>query len=89
MVIVSDYSFEFDEGEVFRKLLFFCFMEYNVTRKFTADQYAVYKWLGCKFTADQYAVYKWLGCKYCPSLKMRRAFFYKGAEYEKDGFLHN
>ena len=28
----------------------------------TADQYAVYKWLGCQMTADQYAVYKWLGC---------------------------
>ena len=44
-------------------------MGYNVTRK---------------FTADQYAVYKWLGCKYCPSLKMRRAFFYKGAENGKE-----
>ena len=27
----------------------------------------VYKWSGCKFTADQYAVYKWLGRKYSPS----------------------
>ena len=58
-------------------------MGYNVTRKFTADQYAVYKWLGCKFTADQYAVYKWLGCKYCLSLKIRRAFFDRGHVYEK------
>ena len=36
---------------------------YNVSRKFTADQYAVYKWLGRTFAADQYAGYKWLGRK--------------------------
>ena len=36
----------------------------------------VYKWSGCKFTADQYAVYKRLGCKFSPSPKGEGLFPY-------------
>ncbi len=35
----------------------------QISLRFTADRYAVYKWLGCKFTADLYAVYKQQGRK--------------------------
>lgn len=53
---------------------------------FTADQYAVYKWLGCKFTADQYAVYKWLGCKSVLRRKAKDFFVKRVEQMKKMGF---
>ena len=46
---------------------------------FTADQYAVYKWLGRKFTADLHAEYKWRGTL---SHKNEGAFFIGGSMVE-------
>ena len=42
------------------------------TLPFTADRYAVYKWLGRKFSADPYADYKW---RDKPSLYERVVFY--------------
>ena len=56
-------------------------------RKFTADQYAVYKWLGRKFAADQYAGYKWLGRKFSPLSIWQRTFFvFRSVEMKRAGF---
>ena len=46
----------------------------------------VYKWSGCKFTADRYAVYKWLGRKYSPSPQGEGLFRNGDRQMKKTGF---
>lgn len=46
----------------------------------------VYKWSGCKFTADRYAVYKWLGRKYSPSPQGEGLFRNEDRQMKKTGF---
>ena len=61
---------------------------------FTADQYAVYKWLGRKFTAVPYAVYKWWatpsqlreGVLFLGRLKMTEHGFYIVSDVFFDDF---
>lgn len=46
----------------------------------------VYKWSGWKFTADRYAVYKWLGRKYSPSPQGEGLFRNEDRQMKKTGF---
>lgn len=60
---------------------------YNVNdaRKYAADQYAGYKWLGRKFIADRYAIYQVAGSKVLPFV-CARGFFALEGNMKKRGF---